>query len=454
MMSEGKGLSQGVGLGIGGAAVLVIAVAAAYFGGYLAPDETSETAAQSAPEVAALPLDDAQDAAPETEPGGDETASEEDEPATEGTSATEADETAPEEDTAQTSEPAQSDEDVTESAERPEPPTIDTFRLAADGQMLISGRTHPEWETSILVDNVAIHTARPDSVGQFAEFVMLEASDAPRILSLSMRAGDDVITSVEEIIIAPTPKVAEAEQDTPEEDVADVATNEAVTADAGDTTTDTSTTEGDAVASADTSDPDTTVAETGETAEEDTVAQSQTVLLSDESGVRVLQAPEASDGGSDVTENVALDALTYSEEGQVQISGRAQADGHVRVYLDNQPITTSEVTEDGNWQSNLPVVDTGTYTLRVDELDTEGNVTSRVETPLTREGDVVLAETQAEDNTTQITAVTVVEGSTLWAISRAAYGEGILYVRVFEANRDRIRDPDLIYPGQVFTIPQ
>jgi len=44
-------------------------------------------------------------------------------------------------------------------------------------------------------------------------------------------------------------------------------------------------------------------------------------------------------------------------------------------------------------------------------------------------------------------------GSTLWAISREHYGEGVLYVRVFEANRERIRDPDLIYPGQVFALP-
>ena len=50
-------------------------------------------------------------------------------------------------------------------------------------------------------------------------------------------------------------------------------------------------------------------------------------------------------------------------------------------------------------------------------------------------------------------AVTVQKGDTLWAISRESYGEGVLYVRVFEANRDRIRNPDLIYPGQVFEVP-
>jgi nucleoid-associated protein YgaU len=32
-------------------------------------------------------------------------------------------------------------------------------------------------------------------------------------------------------------------------------------------------------------------------------------------------------------------------------------------------------------------------------------------------------------------------------------GSGFDYVQIFNANRDQIRDPDLIYPGQVFTIP-
>lgn len=49
--------------------------------------------------------------------------------------------------------------------------------------------------------------------------------------------------------------------------------------------------------------------------------------------------------------------------------------------------------------------------------------------------------------------VTVQPGFTLWAIAKGQYGDGLLYVQVFEANRDRIRDPDLIYPGQVFSLP-
>ncbi|MEL7206413.1 MAG: LysM peptidoglycan-binding domain-containing protein, partial [Pseudomonadota bacterium] len=60
----------------------------------------------------------------------------------------------------------------------------------------------------------------------------------------------------------------------------------------------------------------------------------------------------------------------------------------------------------------------------------------------------------SQEETTGVRAITVQAGNTLWAISRERYGEGTAYVRIFEANRDRIRDPDLIFPGQVFRVPQ
>ena len=59
----------------------------------------------------------------------------------------------------------------------------------------------------------------------------------------------------------------------------------------------------------------------------------------------------------------------------------------------------------------------------------------------------------AEGQEGPIKAITVQRGATLWAIARERYGDGQLYVRVFEANRSAIRDPDLIYPGQIFDLP-
>jgi nucleoid-associated protein YgaU len=48
----------------------------------------------------------------------------------------------------------------------------------------------------------------------------------------------------------------------------------------------------------------------------------------------------------------------------------------------------------------------------------------------------------------------VVRGDSLWAISRRFYGHGVRYGAIFEANASQIRDPKLIYPGQIFVVPQ
>ncbi|MEI6799591.1 MAG: LysM peptidoglycan-binding domain-containing protein, partial [Pseudomonadota bacterium] len=53
-----------------------------------------------------------------------------------------------------------------------------------------------------------------------------------------------------------------------------------------------------------------------------------------------------------------------------------------------------------------------------------------------------------------LVSVTVQPGFTLWGIAREQMGQGILYVQVYEANKDKIKDPNLIYPGQIFTLPQ
>ncbi len=44
-------------------------------------------------------------------------------------------------------------------------------------------------------------------------------------------------------------------------------------------------------------------------------------------------------------------------------------------------------------------------------------------------------------------------GNSLWRIARRSYGEGLRYTVIYDANKDQIRNPDLIYPGQVFVLP-
>jgi nucleoid-associated protein YgaU len=59
----------------------------------------------------------------------------------------------------------------------------------------------------------------------------------------------------------------------------------------------------------------------------------------------------------------------------------------------------------------------------------------------------------AEEAATQARTYTVRGGDSLWKISEEMYGDGNEWNRIYEANRDRIKDPDLIQPGWVLTIP-
>jgi nucleoid-associated protein YgaU len=52
-----------------------------------------------------------------------------------------------------------------------------------------------------------------------------------------------------------------------------------------------------------------------------------------------------------------------------------------------------------------------------------------------------------------VSVITVQPGFTLWGIAEANFGDGIAYVQIFQENRENIRDPDLIFPGQIFQLP-
>lgn len=49
--------------------------------------------------------------------------------------------------------------------------------------------------------------------------------------------------------------------------------------------------------------------------------------------------------------------------------------------------------------------------------------------------------------------VVIQPGNNLWRLSRVIYGRGVQYAVIYEANKSQIRDPDLIYPGQIFAVP-
>jgi nucleoid-associated protein YgaU len=84
--------------------------------------------------------------------------------------------------------------------------------------------------------------------------------------------------------------------------------------------------------------------------------------------------------------------------------------------------------------------------LRIDQVSpTDGRVLARAEVPFQREE--LPAEAFAQQR------IVVQPGNNLWRIARATYGRGIRYTVIYQANKDQIADPNKIYPGQVFALP-
>ncbi len=149
--------------------------------------------------------------------------------------------------------------------------------------------------------------------------------------------------------------------------------------------------------------------------------------------------PEASD--------LKLDTVDYDEKGRVEISGRAPERARVQIYIDNTPVGGAEADESGQWRlAPLETVEPGSYRLRVDQIDRDGAVVARIESPFSRAGPF--------GDLPRGTVVFVQPGNSLWRIARRTYGRGVQFTVIYQANRRQIRDPDLIYPGQIFIIPR
>ncbi len=156
----------------------------------------------------------------------------------------------------------------------------------------------------------------------------------------------------------------------------------------------------------------------------------------------VLQAPSGGTGSV-----LALNSIDYGNTGgRLSISGRAKPGSEVRVYLDNDFIGRTKADERGVWSvwPDVPVKP-GFYKARVDELNAAGKIVARVELPFSR------AEPFEMRASEQVAFIQ--PGNTLWGLSRRVYGGGKRYTLIFQANKDQIRNPDLIYPGQVFIVP-
>ena len=158
----------------------------------------------------------------------------------------------------------------------------------------------------------------------------------------------------------------------------------------------------------------------------------------------VLQGPGVpADAGG-----LVLETIDYDEKGNVIISGRADPGATVRIYVGGDPVGETRADAEGRWELTPSTeIAPGQYALRVDHVDEEGRVVGRIEVPFER------GEPQAVLAALREGKVVIQPGNNLWNIARRLYGSGFSYTVIYEANKDQIRDPNLIYPGQIFETP-
>lgn len=158
---------------------------------------------------------------------------------------------------------------------------------------------------------------------------------------------------------------------------------------------------------------------------------------------RVWQCPSCSNSEMGP---LVLETVDYDETGAVIFSGRADAGTTVRIFANGALIGDATVGRNGRW--NLlagALLAPGIYDLQIDQVDENGHVSAVIVLPFER--------VAAEDLNMGPNSVVVQPGNSLWRLARRLYGEGVQYTVIYEANRDQIRDPNLIYPGQVLEAP-
>jgi nucleoid-associated protein YgaU len=341
---------------------------------------------------------------------------------------------------------------------------IDLVRVEADGAATIAGMAGAGDAIGFAVQGAELFATTADASGNFVGLFTIPPAAEARVLVVSAKTADGVVRAVD-LAIAPiaAPQI--------------VAAAEAP-------------------------------------AEQPEAAPPAALLIAPE-GVSVVQTDAAAE--TPPIGAVTLDTITYAPDGAGQLGGKGAAGSGLRIYLDQVAVAEGAVGADGSWQAVLQDVAAGLYTLRIDQLAADGKVTARFETPFKRETLQALAAVAAApapvvaEPAPAVTAeapavaapaapapepapepsaiaaapqtpavepevaaaappaaapapvaaaapkpavtITVQPGFTLWGIAKQEFGEGVMYVQVFNANKDRIKNPDLIYPGQVFTLP-
>ena len=187
-------------------------------------------------------------------------------------------------------------------------------------------------------------------------------------------------------------------------------------------------------------------------------------------------------------ETVVVETVETEPGGKLHVSGRARPGAAVRLYLNDSFVSSVTAGADGRFAVTINEgVVSGSYRVRLDEIElNSGTVRARAEVPFNVPDALATASVPTQATAPKrpetaaalqphlaatastvppdgsapsavvvprIATTTVSRGDSLWRISRLTYGAGTRYAVIYKANREQIRNPNLIYPGQIFVVP-
>ncbi|MGV6874442.1 LysM peptidoglycan-binding domain-containing protein [Pseudochelatococcus sp. B33] len=317
------------------------------------------------------------------------------------------------------------------------PPAFDVVRVSPEGDSVIAGRATPGKTLELLVDG-RVHDKV--DVPESGTFALTPPALPPGDHELTLReVGEDGADTVSQqsvtVVLSPDrtspPVVALTEPDKPT----------ALLSSGG-----------------------VVARELNGTPEADVIAQA---APGDDSTAAPAETPAPATAAAP-PDNVVI-ATVEAEAGRLYVSGQAPPGSSVRLYL-NDTFLAQGTASDGagvsfRIDSGIPP---GDYHVRLDQVTPDdGKVLSRAEVPFSMP-EAPLEEPsatagapgprEADDGShvvvvPEVRAVRVERGDTLWRISRRVYGRGVRYTVIYDANQEQIRNPDRIYPGQLFVLP-
>mgnify|MGYP001955076354 CR=1 FL=1 len=166
----------------------------------------------------------------------------------------------------------------------------------------------------------------------------------------------------------------------------------------------------------------------------------------DDNVVEVAGDAASSSAEAPVRPAIAPRSLAWKEGGQLVISGVSRGGTAVEAMADGRPFGRDSTGPDGSWQLAGKVnLDLRSRMMTFVLRDADGTVVASYKLPVaTRDLSRGLDGSQM---------VVVQRGDALWRIAFSSYGEGIRFVDIVRRNAGAIGDPDLIFPNQIFAIP-